>query len=205
VTAIEFATYPLDSLIEPKAPEERRPRTYLYATELGKCPRAVWHDYHLGKRPDPAFEEYRAPLGHAVEDMESARFGKLVKERETKLRSELTSGRVDFVLVVEGQEVPLELKSTYVALDSPKLPMRSHVLQCAFYLSRMPSAPFALLRYVGLGYSAQGRSVTFVVERMDAEVRATEERLWKIVQGPEPPACERADCFDCKVSSEVSQ
>lgn len=176
-----------------------RPRDHIYASELGGCARAVWHGWQHPRPHDEEFSLGRGALGHAVEEILAEQLQPHVVAREISFVNTKVSGRVDFALHINDEQIPLELKSTYgfdLALSNP---YPSNVFQVAWYAMQM-DAPYALLCYYNLANwgGKVGMWETLKIPRMDDLVKIETERLWEVVHREEEPACEHPDdCFFC--------
>lgn len=206
-----FRTFDLRTLIDTKLkkigawPKKfvriDRPRDRIYASDLGKCPRAVWLGWRHPRPHDDEFERKRGALGHAVEDMIAKVQDVLIVAREVSFVDERVSGRADFVLRIDNEQVPEEVKSTYAFDRFLADPPRTNVLQAAWYAMQL-GAPFALLTYVNLanygGNSGDWNSL--VIPRMDDELKREAEMLWQVVHTDKMPLCGNPkDCFDCSL------
>lgn len=197
-----------------------RPRDHLYASDLGKCPRAVWLTWRFGHKRDPYFEDYLGPYGHALEDLIADQLGGLVCAREVSFRDERVSGRADFFLRLRhrGTQIPAELKSTAAFERFVSEPLPTHVFQLRWYLAQEPRAKFGVLIYLSSQYKAWkddalgewkrgdrilSRWVALKIPRDDEAVTREVGYLWHVVHQPNEPACsyvpQRAgdECFDC--------
>ena len=177
-----------------------RPRDALWASQLGACPRAVFLGWHNPQPHDIEFDQHRGALGHAVEDLRAGQLARILVAREVTFRTELISGRADFVVRIDGKQLPLEMKSTYGLDLSVSSPKPSHVLQVQFYISQMPEAPYGILEYYNLAnYGGKsGHYVDLVIPRDDTRVRSVAENLMQMIKsGIEPPCESPGDCWDC--------
>jgi len=209
-----FPSFPLRRLAHRRAvlPFERgaRPRDHIYASELGKCPRAVWFNWHYPDARDGDFSEKRGALGHAVEEAFARQIAALTVSREVSFYDEEhhLSGRVDFVVRLShaGPMIPVELKSTYAYSRFVADPMEPHLMQLRYYLTQMPEAPFGLLVYYNLSNwgGAAGEWTSLRIDRRDRAVHGEANSLWEVVHRARPPDCEEKDCFDCSVSPEAA-
>lgn len=189
-----------------------RPRDHIYASELGKCARAVWFDWHYPEVRDNAFSETRGALGHAIEEVMARQLSPLVVAREVSFYDEKhhLSGRSDFVVRMKHHSpmLPLEVKSTYAYDRFRNEPLPGHVLQLRYYLSQIPEAPFGVLVYYCLSnWGGHAGEWTALAVPPDTKAVVHEAaRLWDAVHQDLPPPCERAQekdgCFDCSISAE---
>lgn len=176
-----------------------RPRDRIWASELGSCPRAAWHGWRHPAAHDEDFSQHRGALGHAVEGVLADALAPILVAREVSFTNHRASGRADFIVRIDGKQVPVELKSTYgfdLALNAP---YPSHALQLRFYVEQM-DAPYGLLVYYNLSnYGGKsGHWQALRVPRDDAAVDAAVEALWAAVHAEAEPACRApGDCFDC--------
>lgn len=188
-----------------------RPRDHIWASELGKCARAVWFEWNYPTVWDARFSETRGALGHAVEQVIASHIRPVIVAEEVSFTSDLVSGRVDFVIRTKhaGPMIPVEVKSTYAFTKFLSAPLRSHVLQLQYYLSQIPEAPFGLLVYYNLSNwgGGSGEWEAIRIEREDEAMWKRAEQLWYMVRRKAPPKCENEgadeDCFDCSVSPEA--
>lgn len=185
-----------------------RPRDRIYASELGSCARAVWHNWRHPRPHDERFERGRGMLGHAAEWAMKHHLRPILLGQEVTFTNTRVSGRADFFVRVGKHQVPLEVKSTYamgLSLDKPK---PSHILQAAYY-AMADDAPFALLVYFNLAnYGGNsGEWVALRIPRLDSTIEARTNYLWRLVHSEVEPDCEHADdkggCWDCSLVDEA--
>ncbi len=204
---------PLQQMLDERGAGEfkrgSRPRSALYASELGHCQRAVWLEWHHPKPRDEKFSQGRGWLGHCVEHGIKEWIRPFFVEDEVTLRDDRVSGRVDFVLRFgkDYPQVPMEVKSTYAFDKFCSEPMLEHLLQIRWYLQQQPDSPYGLLCYVNLAnWNGQsGKRMVLVIPRDDAQVQARVDRLWKVVHQTKEPECEEPEgvtkCFWCSIAS----
>jgi CRISPR/Cas system-associated exonuclease Cas4 (RecB family) len=204
-----FPKFPLQDVIAglmggvfpPRFVRANRPRDRIYASELGSCRRAVWRNWRNPKPHDVAFERGRGALGHAVEDLIAKHLAPIIVAREVSFTNDIVSGRADFFIrLPTGEQVPVEVKSTYGFDLAIKDPKPSHFLQLSYY-SMSADSPFGLLIYVNLSNwgGQSGEWVALKVPRMDREVETRARYLRMLVQTPNEPECENPDdCWDCE-------
>ena len=212
-----FSRFDLQALIEEKLkligvfPKKfirtDRPRDRLYASELGGCARSVWHSWRHPRPHDDSFDKGRGALGHAAEEMLAPQLEPLTVAREVSFTNTKVSGRVDFVLHVDGEQIPLELKSTFGFDLALAKPYPSNVYQACWYAQQM-RAPYALLCYLNLGNwgGKTGMWATLKIPRMDKELEVETERLWEVVHQDVEPSCENpGDCFLCGLLEKIEK
>jgi hypothetical protein len=189
-----------------------RPRDRLWASQLGGCPRAVWHSWQHPRPHDDEFENHRGALGHAVEDMVFERLLKRITiAREVSFTNHKVSGRVDGFIRFDREEhqVPVEVKSTYAFDWSITAPHKDHVAQALWY-AQQDDSPFAILLYVDLSNynNHSGHWGALRLPRADAWVDALTENLWAVVHANAEPVCRepginpktgKLKCFGCSL------
>lgn len=187
----------------PRYERGNRPRDRIYASELGDCQRAVWLNWRHPRPHDEAFERGRGALGHAVEHMLAEQLAPLIVAREVSFTNDIISGRADFFLrLPTGEQIPLELKSTYGFQRAMAEPKPSHVLQLQYY-AMASDAPFGLLAYLDLSNYGGNSGVwkTLRIPRNDEGVMKRAKYLRKLVEHGVEPTCEHAGdpdgCWDC--------
>ena len=211
-----FPVFDLDGMLAlpaatPKPFQRKnRPRDHLYASELGSCARAVWNNWRHPRPHDLNFEQHRGALGHAGEDMMAHVLRRVLVDREVTLTTPKVSGRVDFVLEFNGEQVPAELKTTYGmdwAMADPKL---AHILQCLWYVEQM-QAPYGVLIYLNLSNYGDKSGHWGALRLTDHRglLAPRIERMWNAVHDENAPDCEHVNdkngCFDCGLVVEAQQ
>lgn len=189
--------------------EQDRARDRLYASELGHCARAVWLGWRNPQPHDEHFDENRGALGHAVEEMHAERVAPITAGREVSYTNHQVSGRVDFALRIDGEQIPEEVKSTYAQSRALNEPSYEHVLQLAYYMKSM-EAPYGLLTYINLANynGGSGEEASLRVPWTPALAKLLQDRieyLWALVHQDVEPQCEDEDpseCFWCKKAKE---
>ncbi len=211
-----FARFPLDEILAKvdvgSYRRGNRPRDRLWASQLGGCPRAVWHSWQHPRPHDEEFEQHRGALGHAVEDMMfNGPFKRVAIAREVTFTNHRVSGRADGFLRFERDEhqVPVELKSTYGFDWALAEPHKAHVAQALWY-AQQDDSPYAILCYVNLSNynDLAGHWGALRLERADEWLDALTEKLWAAVHSAEEPPCrdpglnartKKLACFDCSL------
>jgi len=202
-----FPAYPLHETLEgaplppvPAFKRTNRPRDHLWASELGTCARAVWLNWHYPRPHDDDFSQHRGALGHAVEEVLASKLSRMLIAREVSFNESRVSGRTDFVVYLEGQQIPVELKSTYAFQRMLADPRESHVLQLLWYIQQL-GVPFGLLVYFDLSNYAgnSGHWSALRIPRDDARLEIRIGQLWMAVHSAVEPACESPEekCWDC--------
>lgn len=176
-----------------------RPRDRLYASELGSCARAVWSNWRRPRPHDAEFERGRGMLGHAGEWVMKQHLAPIFLAEEVSFTNHRVSGRADFFIRIDGEQIPVEVKTTYAFDLSLGKPYPSHILQAAFY-AMADDDPYALVVYLSLGNwgGNSGKWAALKVPRMDESLNARIDVLWDVVHNDEEPKCEKPeDCFEC--------
>lgn len=116
-------------------------KTNPYATDMGKCPRAVWYSLRNYVESNPPDMQSLANFffGHAAEDAYARILAQLPNRdemqiiREVRLQIGNTSGRADFILWDPVLRTIIELKTTK-GWQVKFLPNKDHEKQLRFYL-----------------------------------------------------------------------